>query len=234
MTENITTIDTWNIISLNINGIQNKIEELVEYIKLNNVDICLIQETHTTEEESIHIKNKMNKLGYDAIFANHSNEKMKKNYILKRKTKIESNKNISDTEKEKLKREINDNFYKKNGGVASIFKMDLFNQFNHISSEDKRTIISENTSLNNKWSIINLYVPTGNKKDTNNFFANNIKGIIKKMEKKTDKFIIGGDWNATINGQLDQWANHGNTNKITFLKLNEIISEFNLQDNWRN
>ena len=47
------------IISININGLKNKLQHLAQILKTGNIDIALIQETHTIN--SITLKRSMQK-----------------------------------------------------------------------------------------------------------------------------------------------------------------------------
>lgn len=81
-------LNEFKIISININHIKNKIDELRELIYLNNPEICLIQETHKLDEMKINIpkydsieikaKGEESKNGLMIIIKN----ELKKNYII--------------------------------------------------------------------------------------------------------------------------------------------------------
>ena len=56
--------ETLNLISLNINGLNKKVVNLLGTLKQNSVDICLVTETHKTNISAIR---KLQSAGYTII-----------------------------------------------------------------------------------------------------------------------------------------------------------------------
>lgn len=188
----------------NINSINNKILNIITYMEKQKLDGLFIQKSHITVQQENYIKNEFIKKGYEAIFANKTEEEMKQLYTEKKINKINNRKDIGDKDKEKEREKINTNFYKKSGGLITIMKKEIFHKFEYIKIKGKRIIISK-TRKNKKLALVNIYTSTGNHLRTNNFIEHGITEQVINLKKEGyNNIIIGGDWNAMINEKIDR------------------------------
>ena len=75
--------------------------------------------------------------------------------------------------------------------------------------------------------LINIYGP--NKNDAN--FYSILEDLIKQYDSET--LIIGGDYNTIIDNKKDKKNGRIDTNKNNNLKINSLISNYDLNDVWR-
>jgi len=221
------------IVTLNTNGIKNKIEEIINYFYKQNIDILLLQETHLAEEDEPFISNTFTKKKIETIFSSRTIEKMKRDFVEKKKNKINANKEIGTVLKEKEINNINPNAYKKSGGLGILYKHTL-SPFIELIKKGERYIEIKITNGKSVTHLINIYAPTGNHTTTNNFIEKELGDLITQTKKKTNNIIVGGDFNATIDSVKDRWSNFAiSTNSVTFEGLNNLIKAHNLVDIWR-
>ncbi len=130
------------------------------------------------------------------------------------------------------------------GGVMILIKEDIAPYFTHYKNKKKRFIIiktvknkrnkKEQKLIKKNLSIANVYAPTGSMALTNNFYNNGIEDLMKEVKKHGKSYIIGGDFNATINRNMDRWSDFSiNTNEKEFKSFNKWIKKYNIKDIWR-
>ena len=84
------------------------------------------------------------------------------------------------------------------------------------------TIKIENVS----YTIVNIYAPN---RDEPSFFE---KIVQKIMHNPCENLIVGGDFNLTLNPEIDRYNSTSNNNKsMEYLK--EFMKEAELSDAWR-
>ena len=76
--------------------------------------------------------------------------------------------------------------------------------------------------------LINIYGPNN---DDTAFFFLKLESFCVENEDKN--FIIGGDFNLVIDPEVDKSGGIKNTHNCSRLKLNELISKYDLIDAWR-
>src|SRR5271163_3482225 len=117
-------------------------------------DIIFIQETHITEDQTNFIEENFDKKNIKAIIINKTINQMKTDYINKRMNKIQNNLLIDENERRKKINEINPNFYKKSGGLMSLFRKDISFLFEHKSDSTIRSIVSTAKDKKKWYSLI--------------------------------------------------------------------------------
>jgi len=84
---------------------------------------------------------------------------------------------------------------------------------------------------NNSYSLLNIYAP--NDKKSRNYFFTHISKLL--LEHSEGLKLIGGDFNETLNNQLDRTSRSTHTTVATNknVNLSNMIKEHNLTDIWR-
>jgi len=225
---------TLKIVSININGIGTKLDEIENYITKQQIDVMLIQESHLTDDDIPNIDREIEKWGFKAIYANKTIKQLKEIYKEKKIGKI-NKLNISEADKTSQINKINTMHYKKSGGVITLYKKKWNGYLTHETGEDGRYITSTYKKNNKKnIAIINIYAPTGNHKETGEFIAKVMAHTTKLRNKGYVKIICGGDWNATLDPKVDRKSNYAkHTNEVEFKGVKENIENHNMNDIWR-
>ena len=114
-------------------------------------------------------------------------------------------------------------------GVAILFKPDSkFSIVKSYTDDIGRYVICNVERENVKYTLCNIYAPN---QDDPEFFHS----VFKTLEKvATENVIIGGDFNLTLDPELDRFnckSNSNNDRSTTYVKA--FMDEFNLHDIWR-
>jgi len=112
----------WNdilIVSINIGGgLDSKIKNINNYMKLFNIDIMALNEVKITAEEFFKIKNKFRE--GKAYFNGYTREELQKEYQKGKENEIDNIENISERTKEIKKLQINKQKAPNKGGIIVI------------------------------------------------------------------------------------------------------------------
>ncbi len=219
------------LVTININGIANKMDDAKDFIHKQDADIVCIQETHIAEEENRYYSTEFKQWGYEAFYASKSMDTLKKEYRERKIKKIKRQENNQIIINNKIK--LIKNKCKKAGGVITLIKCNLATLMFSEKSENCRSITTFNMEGN--WALINIYAPTGNISENNAFYDNQVTKEIKNIKSKgISNYLIMGDFNATIDPIEDRWSNFStNTNKRIFKGLENLVKNYKLKDTWR-
>ena len=109
-------------------------------------------------------------------------------------------------------------------GIAVFYNVKL-NVKNIITGEDGRFIIFDVESYDQLITVVAIYAPN---QDSPTFFT----GIREKLKERGENKIIVGDFNLTLNVELDRKNTYCNNNKAKE-EVENIMDEFCLRDTWR-
>ena len=187
-----------NIVSLNVNGIRDhkKRSQIFQWLKLQNFDICLIQETHCETQDDMKLWS--NEWQGQTLWSNGNTFSKGVAFLIKPKLDIQILSSITD----------NDGRY-----LLANLKIDDFN-----------------------FSIVNIYAP--NHVAERKLFYNDLNAKLQNLRQVNPEidYIVGGDFNCTLNPQNDRRNDKGENVKSLDGGLNELnvlISNINLEDVWR-
>ena len=80
-----------------------------------------------------------------------------------------------------------------------------------------------------EWTLINVYAPT--KGTERKVFFEGFRNKLRKNVQATNNLLLAGDWNCTLNSDIDRQNN--NTVDRGAKELKEIITAYDLEDIWR-
>ncbi|MES9884044.1 MAG: reverse transcriptase domain-containing protein [Sedimenticola sp.] len=113
-------------------------------------------------------------------------------------------------------------------GVGILFNSRLAYTIHSIMDVIPGRIQAVNLEINNKNTLlINIYGPN----TEGNTFFNQLDDFISQHEN--ERMIIGGDFNVTLNCDLDKKGGLITTNKVNRDKIKNIIEKYDLSDIWR-
>ena len=116
----------------------------------------------------------------------------------------------------------------KGAGVGILLNGNSSTKINNMTEILEGRILALDIVLNEtEIKLINIYGP--NNDDT--AFFKKLESFCAENEDKN--FIIGGDFNVVIDPEVDKSGGIKNTHNRSRLKLNELISKYDLIDAWR-
>ena len=102
---------------------------------------------------------------------------------------------------------------------------------NHVSDIEGRLLIMEANYEEHNFILCNVYAPTKDKKEEQLAFLEKLR---KQLENYLDRdLIIGGDFNACINPEIDKSGGTKESQSLYAKEIESLQEEFNLCDVWR-
>ena len=118
-------------------------------------------------------------------------------------------------------------------GVAVLFRKSLdFEILGEKIDNNGRFIILKCCVNNEKFSLINIDAPNKVPHQVN-FINDLMKVMAAENITNSDNIIIGGDWNLTLNDQMNKLGGIGDSKRKSVMKLTELFKSFDLLDVWR-
>lgn len=188
------TLESFQIISLNVNGLHDvrKRRLAFNYLKKFKKTIFLLQETHCKPGNGRLWKSQWG----GALFL----------------TEESSN----------------------TGGVATLFSRDLNPIFTKITpSRFNRFLVSEFSLMEEKYKVVNIYMPTSNKEKQQLEVLEELTPLISNDDG--EHTFWGGDFNVSLNPDLDQqgYSKDDIPNKRCREYLGRLLEKLDLGDLWR-
>ena len=112
-------------------------------------------------------------------------------------------------------------------GIAIFATREIYQKISNIyKDEDGRVIILDITDNKQQITVAAIYAPN---QDSPNFFQN----LKKNLKERSEHKVIIGDYNLTLNVEMDRLNTYNNNNKAKE-EVENMMEEFCLKDVWRN
>jgi exonuclease III len=228
--------------SKNFNGLENKIPETIDFVKQNNIDILLGQETKLNNVEdkyhSIYFQN------YTLYYNSLPQTKMREKFVEKKTIQINKKYKDDDILRWQKIQELNGKVGGKSRGLVTAIR-DAWAIKVLEDETDKDTVdyryLGVFLDMGKKcvWGIYNVYAPN-DLNENNNFFIklkNHLNLVKKKFHKKGLHLHIihGGDDNAIIDPVLDKkcFSLNKKSTRKNYSGIKQYLHDTNALDSYR-